>query len=315
MAAESRDSRPRSLYCEARFAHGAGLGTRLFPWARCKIFSELNQLPMLAPRWVQLRVGPLFRGGIQWQAYHRQILLVGQFRRNGYVSGFRRRALKSALRLKEPDTLERQVFPAFERPTIVCFTGYGDLFADLQGHRDFLLHALRQDARRKWVQLADGLAAPIGINVRCANDFRTAQSEADYQNMGALKTPLAWFTAALEFIRSVVNRPVPAIVVSDGTREQLQELLALPNVRFARPGSAIGDLLTLSQSKVLIGSGGSSFSGWASFLSGAPTITHPGQSLHWFKIDRSGDQCVTEFRPHHEPDPMFVRRVERALSQ
>jgi hypothetical protein len=173
---------------------------------------------------------------------------------------------------------------------------------------------LRDDARPKWVTLADRLAAPIGVNVRCGNDFREARTDADYTNSGAVKTPVPWFVTALKALRDMAGSPVPAVVVSDGTRDQLRDLLALPHVHFARPGCAISDLLTLAHAKVLIGSGGSSFSAWASFLSGATTISHPGQSLEWFKIDGTGRQWVSEFDPRVEASPKLVSRIRAALA-
>ena len=66
---------------------------------------------------------------------------------------------------------------------------------------------------------------------------------------------------------------------------------------------------------MLLGSGGSSFSAWASFLSRAVTITHTGQSLQWFKLDGSGDQCVTEFDPRVEIASALADRIRGALSE
>ena len=302
------------IYCEAQFAHGAGLGTRLFPWARCKVFASRHRLPMLAPHWVQLRVGPLLRGGIQLQAYHRQILLMGLFHRNGYIGGLDRARLRSVPRIDEPQSVDHGSLPSTEQPVVISFKGYGNLFADLEGEQEFLLRALRDEAQPKWVTLADRLAAPIGVNVRCGNDFREARSESDFTNMGAVKTPVAWFVSALQSVREVAGSHVRAIVVSDGTREQLKDLLSLPNVQFARPGCAISDLLTLAHANVLIGSGGSSFSAWASFLSRATTVSHPGQSLQWFQLARSGDQCVTEFDPRVAMPPTLAGRIRAALT-
>jgi hypothetical protein len=305
-----------TVYCEAQFARGAGLGTRLFPWARCKIFAARHELPMLAPRWVQLRVGPLLRGGIQLQAYHRQILLMGQFRRNGYIGGLDRARLGSAPRIDEPQRLDDASVPSYGHrgPVVITFKGYGNLFADLEGQQEFLLEALRDEAQAKWVSLADRLAAPIGVNVRCGNDFRDARSESDFTTMGAVKTPVPWFVRALQAVREASGSAQPAVVVSDGTPEQLKDLLSMPNVHFARPGCAISDLLTLAHAKVLIGSGGSSFSAWASFLSRAVTFSHTGQSLQWFKIDASHGQCVTEFDPRAGLSPALATMIRGALA-
>jgi hypothetical protein len=302
-----------SLFCEAQFARGAGLGTRLFPWARCRIFSELHGCPMLAPDWVQWRIGPLLRGGIELRAYHRQILLMGLFRTDGYVRGTARRRARHFARIDEPAALtERPEWRATD-PAVVTFAGPGDFFASLAPYRERLLRALRADAHPKWVDLAARAAAPIGVNVRCAFDFRPAAAESDYFTKGAIRTPLPWFVRSLERVREVAGAAVPAVIVSDGTEEQLRPILQMPNVRFARPGCAISDLLTLSSARVLIGSGGSSFSAWASFLSGAPTVTHAGQSLEWFRLGRDGEQFIGELMPDRAPSPALARHVVAAL--
>src|SRR5882724_5405748 len=56
------------LYCEAVLPR-TGLGNRLFPWARCRVFSFTNQAPMLSPRWAQLKIGPLVRGEVDRRFY------------------------------------------------------------------------------------------------------------------------------------------------------------------------------------------------------------------------------------------------------
>lgn len=80
-----------TLYCDAVFERGFGLGNRLFPWARARIFASANGVPMLAPRWVSPRIRPLFRGEAQARAFPRQVLLIGQLKpRPGDVTGLKR---------------------------------------------------------------------------------------------------------------------------------------------------------------------------------------------------------------------------------
>lgn len=302
-----------AVYCEAKFAAGSGLGNRLFPWARCKLFSEANRIPMLAPAWVQARLGPLKRGGLSLSAYHRQILLIGLFRRDGYVSGLEKMLVSArASRVSEPENLVHELARESASPVIVSFEGDRHHFAELAGRRQRVLELLRNEAKPKWVALADRMASPLVVNVRCANDFRVAVHPDEYRTQGALKTPLDWFITSLRFVRRAWGQDVPAVVVSDGTVEQLRTLLNEPNVRFARPGCAISDLLILAHARVLIGSGGSSFSAWGAFLSGAATITHPGQSLQWFNVDSSGDHNVGEFDPATSPPKWLASAIDHA---
>jgi hypothetical protein len=111
-------------------------------------------------------------------------------------------------------------------------------------------------------------------------------------------------------IRKVLGFPANAVVVTDGSEADLAELLSMPNVRMLRPGCAVSDLLVLARTKILIGSGGSSFSAWASFLGHMPTITVPGQSLSWFELTHANGSYVGEFDPTH-PSDVFVEQVEK----
>lgn len=271
---------------------------------------------MLAPQWVQPRVGPLLRGGIDLGAYHRQILLLGLFR---HPPGTIRRLEKlvvqlTAARVAEPARLDEPYERASaSRNVIVTFRGAGSMLEGLHSCARSLLTSLRGITRQEWLEFADSVGSvPIGINVRLGNDFRTARSAEEYYTRGALKTPMSWFVEGLEWIRSTIGYPARAFVVSDGTREELEPLLRLDNVEFIRPGCAISDLLILSRSQVLMASGGSSFSAWASFLGQMPTISHPGQPLTWFGLSNSQGRYVGEFDVAL-PNREFAKQVGAVL--
>src|SRR5262249_15653281 len=111
-------------------------------------------------------------------------------------------------------------------------------------------------------------------------------------------TPLEWFVAALKVVRAQALRSLPAVVTSDGTRDELAALLELDNVQVVSTGSAIGDLLLLSRSSVLLASV-SSFRGGASYLGKMPTLSYPGQSLgRLFQLESAPGQFVGEVDPN-----------------
>lgn len=303
------------LYCQAIFPRGAGFGNRLFPWARCRIFSHLTGVPMLGPKWTQLRIGPLLRGGIDRKYYANQILLLGLFRKQNF-GGWQRFWIESNSRRKaEPQNFaDLAVVNGHDEAEVVTFQGEGNHFRDLVGWEEFLLSELRSIARKRWLDLAAEFAdTPIAINVRCGNDFKNAKNQEDYLNKGGIKTPLEWFISSLSTIRTALGYQAKAVVVSDGTGETLRDLLAIDNVHFVRPGCAISDLLILSQAKVLIASGGSSFSAWASFLGQMPTISYPGQSLAWFRLVNKHGHYVGEFDPA-APADAFINSASFALA-
>ena len=267
------------IACRPIFVRGRGIGTRLFPWARCALFSRFNNVGMLRPNWVKPRIGPIFRGGIDLNSYHRQILLMGLFEKPlislPYIHDiFMRLYSNQADEASNPFTIPQNINN--NKNVIINFCGDNSRFKYLNGYDDIIKSELISITKSKWLDFTNTFAdVPIGINVRMGNDFRSPQSLEDHFKIEATKTPIKWFVESLIAIREFLGFNATAYVVSDGSASDLRQLLSLPNTYFVRPGCAISDLLVLSKSKILIRSGGSTFTAWASFLGQMPTISHP----------------------------------------
>lgn len=255
------------LYCQAILPR-AGLANRLFPWARCRIFSYVNNIPMLSPRWTQIKIGPLLRRESDLRFYH------DLFKKRPEDIGRMKRLwlLSVAKKEPEPDDFDFPQKRTTSKHIIVAFKGERDHFRKLNGWNQFLYKEIRAMTRDQWLKEADKILniPSIGIHVR-RGDFAEPESDKDFYTKGLLKTPLLWFIKSLWVIREILGFSAKAFVVSDGMEKELEGLLNLENVIFVRSGSAISDLLVLSKAKILIGSGGSSFSAWASFLGQMPT--------------------------------------------
>jgi hypothetical protein len=194
----------------------------------------------------------------------------------------------------------------------VVFAGCKNNFLPFNRWHDYLLSELQLITKPKYLELADSCGEiPVALCVRCGNDFH----EPTLDN-GRLKprqkTPVSWFIQCLQLIRHAVGYPCKAVVVSDGSKEQLRELLALDNMHFVRPGAAISDLLVLSRAKVLLGSGSSSFAAWGCFLGQMPSISHPGQPFNDWGISPTRGQYIGEFDPS-DPSPQFMHEVRERL--
>jgi len=272
------------VYCRAILPN-AGLGNKLFPWARCRVFSLEHGVDMLNPRWTQLRLGPLLRRDRDTRVYHNLFKAAPP----GYVSGAR------ALRLRLARSNQ-----------VVEFIGAEDHFRSLTGRHAVLLDELRALTRDCWLQRADRVATvTIGMHVR-RGDFAEASGPQDFVLRGAIRTPLEWFVECLALVREMCGFAVPALVVSDAPDSALRRLLQEEAVTRIDTGSAIGDLLVLSKAKLLIASGGSSFSAWAAFLGQMPTLAFPGQSLTWFNIVPTQDQYIGDWSPgQHIPSSLL----------
>jgi hypothetical protein len=270
---------------------------------------------MLAPIWIRPAWRQFFLGGVDLRNYHRQLLLMDLFRMpDSYIKGLDRlRFLLTAEHISPPHTLlEPWRFSrgSDKHNVLVAFKGCEDNFERLVGHHELLLREYLGMLKPKWRRL--GQAVPplaIGINIRRAKDFADPKTDEDFRRRGGIRTPLAWFVNTLQEIRKVLGVTAPALVVSDGTASDLAPILKLENVFFMRPGCAASDLLALSRCCVLIGSGGSSFSAWASYLGQVPIVTIPGQSPAWFNLRCSNGAYVGEFNPA-EPHPDFIDQLK-----
>lgn len=302
---------------ERWFGPGAGLGNRLFPWARCRLFAHHHGAKMISPLWVRPAIGQIFRGGVDPHSYLRQLVLWGLFHRRegdlGLLSGINR--MRGLPIIPEPEDPSYFTVPTDTQDDIVVmFQGLKGYFRPLRGQSDFLKNELLKIARPRYVSLANSFSTiPVGMCIRCGNDFDPPPVNRDVLRPGE-KTPVKWFKQCLEKIREAVGYPVAAYIVSDGTREQLRELLALDNVSLVRPGSAISDLLVIARSQVLLASGSSSFAAWAAFLGQMPAASHPGQSMQAeFALVPERGQYLAELDPAGS-DQEFIRQAVRKLA-
>lgn len=289
----------------------AGLANKLFPWARCQLYARRNQLQSLSSSWTHLAIGPWLRGERDKRTYFREFEnnegLFAEIRKQFILSSYTKYCEQSdgtfsplALVQEKSVLVFRGVDPYF-RTLLGCET---ELKADLLRitHTSILAAINNQQAR-----------APIGIHVR-RGDFSKPKSKEDFKIKGGLRTPLLWFEQSLEWIRKKTGHSLHAFVFSDGDSNELASLLTLPNVTRVSTGTAVGDLLCLARSPLIIGSGGSSFSAWAAFLGKSSLITIPGQSPAWFGLSSHSGRYVGEFSPDCPPETFQVNVCDGSVN-
>ena len=282
----------------------AGLGNKLIPWARSVIYAKQHGLQRISSPFAQFSLGPTLRGEKDARIY------AGQFDRDPEaISGLRATFYKVRLeRLAEPADLRA---PPNGASGIVDFTSLESNFASLAGHNALIRAALLRVTRKAW-HPRDALPA-IGIHVR-RGDFGKGDTIGNSTFGGCVQTPLGWYRDVLRGLRQSVNPGLGAFVVSDGRDHELAELLNEPNVSRVDRGCALADLWALSQAKVILGSGGSTFTGWGSFLGGAPLAMVPGQSLEWLGFHNHRDAWRGNVDPANTPElAAFCEAVKRAV--
>lgn len=248
-----------------------GLGHSLLAWARCYLWTRDQALPMLAPRWRQLRLGPYLRGERdkrQYQAF---------FHYPGYVRGLRRAAwLALARSVNVEDRRVGGESPL--RPELVVFRNDREnntrYFRELFGRHEELRAELFRVTRPEH-HPARPPASFIAMHVR-RGDFQQVSEEQLRSGEGNARLPLHWYVAMLRGLRHHLGEGVSAVVFTDGSAEEVGALLAEPAVSLAPQRSAIHDLLSMSQALVLAGSA-SGMTMWGSFLGQVPRVSYPGQ--------------------------------------
>jgi hypothetical protein len=259
------------MYTQVKFDKGMGLGNRLWPWSRCKIFTRDHGAQMLAPDWFHFRTAPFRMGGIDYGKSLRKMLLYGNFIHNGEITGWK----KAWMLMHNRKVAEGKVDLSASDSDIVVFRGYGQFFGDLLDERDFLMQELlcitNQRDRKEFEAFP---AFDVGINIRMGKDFPH-------------RTPVTWYAAVVRRLQAL--RPgLRSVVITDGTAEELQPLLSLPGVEILQKRSAILDLLILTKPGLIVGAGGSSFTAWGSFLGQAPTMIRKGLPMAYMNLYNTG---------------------------
>jgi hypothetical protein len=280
-------------------ALGPGLGNLLFPWARAQVAASTYGLTPISPTWPQLKIGTLLRRESDARTYQ------GLFNSSdGEIQGLERiRLLAMARRVPEHNICDAT------GGDIVEYSGMGGMFESLVGHNKAIYQqilSMTKPVHKKAMQV--DFSGTISIHVRLG-DFGVAASGAEISK-GKTNTriPIEWYCEILTRLRKITGERLPANIFSDGTDAELSPILQLSHTRRVTYGSAIGDILALANSNILLCSG-STFSAWGSFLGEPISIWHEGQlkrSLH----SNSG----TEFEVGSEGMNSLLEKVGDVIS-
>jgi len=291
-----------------------GLGNRLFQWAHCRVYCDRQDVPMVAPRWWRPALGHLVRGTVGPERFFSQIALVGLFQRGSadlpWFAGLWPRMKGQIIR-------ESMALPVVSAApgSLLLFDSLQCSFHSLNAYQPSLTSALLDITRPAIRRRLRALQEPmIGINVRCGKDFRSPPEEgAGSEWVGWLQqTPISWFRETLLTVRGRAGYAVPALVISDGDRCQLEELLALPAVSLLRPTNALLDLWMLARCRLLLGTGSSTFSAWAAFLGQQTAMTAPGKPMTNWGLEPQRGQLIGVFNPR-KPDDSVIEAMLGSL--
>ncbi len=262
------------IYCYPRFSNldcyvvrigGPGLGNLLLPFARSVAYASRNHCKVIAPTWLQLKIGPILRGETDIRAYGGSFDTLSE-----WLHGRERLFV-----LLRSERVAEEAAASARDGAIIEFRGLRNYFADIA-----LDHGLVSDTIRRMTKPETRGVAPndyrpfIGVHVRLGDFASPAPGEP--LNFGEnRRLPIDWYVRMVQAVRARMPVPLPVKLYSDGDNAELAPLLSLEDCTRANGHSAIADLLKLSEAEVLIGSP-STFSMWASYLGRMPSIWYPG---------------------------------------
>ena len=231
----------------------------LLVWANALVFARVNGLEMGTSAWWGIHWGSIIRSEKKKRFYH------GYFKETPLITKCIFTLHQFFWKVKKNPSLA--VLPAVEQAAKTLFLfdkaiTHEQLFMPLNAHRDFIkeqLYNLLQADKK--AQLVSYPIPAIAVHIR-RGDFKLANQTTD----------LSFFISAIELVRHTKKSIVPVTIFTDAGKEELQEILALPQTSLAAEKADILDILLMSQSSIIILSQSSTFSYWAAFLSDAFVI-------------------------------------------
>jgi hypothetical protein len=250
-----------------------GLTHSLLAWARCHLWCADNQLEMLAPSWLYLKVGPYLRRERDKRAYHRL------FHFPDYTTGLRRLALLTVLPRVTAEDVDLAAELARPGRRLVVFNNRWSEnedyhFHHIVGRSSEVRGALERMTKAKF--MPSGASSPhIAVHIRMG-DFRAQAMDDVRAGTTCARLPMAWYVDMVQALRARLGRELPVRLYSDGQDSDLAPVLSLSGVTRVEPRAAITDLLAIARASVFVSSG-SGFSFWGSYLGDVPRVCFPGQ--------------------------------------
>lgn len=245
---------------------GAGLGNLLFIYSRALIYAKLNDCKFIWPTWPSIKIGTYIRKEKDKRFYG------DLFRNNsGYVDGWQKVKL-----LTVGNKINERFKESASDNDIIVFDDFRMNFNGIKEYHELIkADIIKNLADKNKMALDFDFSNSISVHIRLG-DFLPPSTENLKSGCNNTSIPISWYKNIIIQIRNIAEKDLDVYIFSDGTDEQLNEILSLPNVQRITFGTSIADIIALSNAKLFIASG-SSFSMWARFLGNLSTITYTNQ--------------------------------------
>lgn len=247
---------------------GPGLGNLLFIYSRALIFAKKNKYRLIWPTWPSLKIGP-------WIRHEKDKRFYGDLFQNNMcaIDGLKKEELLLFSHKIPVSKWNRN--KQYSSNDVIEYDYFKMGFDELKPYQRYIksnLNNILSSKSRSYAE--DDFQKAVNVHIRLG-DF-SANPEKLANGANNTRISISWYKQIIIKIQQCVNSEIDFYVFSDGTDEELAEVLSLPNVKKKFYGNSIADIYALSQSPMMIASG-SSFSLWARFLGQNSSISFPGQ--------------------------------------
>ena len=235
---------------------GSGLANCLFVYARAIKQLLTHGGALITPTWANLSLGPYIRHQQDKRHY------LGLFSSTGEISGIRKLLILLICKRR-----------------IKVVEGLDPYFADLLDNAKEISRYIENHVKPQ-----------ILISVK---EYDFSNCVALHIRMGdypeKFRVPISWYLMKIDELKKV-NPGYKFLIFSDGSDQELEELLSVPNVKRVFFGNAIADIFAISKCCYMIGSD-STFSGWGAFLGQVPCVFY---RKHFGPVLKDGPYEIVE---------------------
>ena len=199
-----------------------------------------------------------------------------EFTNQPYIRGVRKALILLRAECVSEDHLSNLMPKAEPDRTAIVFVfeHWRDYFEPIRNSYDLIRQELDKIVAPRILKDVARIEEPfVAMHVR-RGDFRVGDKLLVERRL----TPMEWYLEVANALQAdSFWRDLPIWVFTDGTPEDVADLVTQPNVRIVSAQTAVGDMLKMSKARLLAASGQSTFSMWASYLGRMPTLYCPGK--------------------------------------
>ncbi len=240
---------------------GPGLANCLIILGRAYLISKINDTPLLQPTWPKFSIGPWIRNEKDKRLYLNLFFLS---KKKALYKSF---VMTTYTKMTENNIslnnlkMNNEIKSLKSKRYVININSLGGYFSDLLSYHKEITEFFFNQINPNSLSLVPQYMPPksIAVHVRLG-DYRLTNYQLD----------IYWYKQIIINLNKIF-KDLQFFLFSDGSDEELKELLDIKNVKRVYYGNAIADIIAISRCSLVIGSD-STFSGMGCFISQIPAI-------------------------------------------